>query len=75
MIHVTTTGKDIWDISNNKKIRSGGIEMSWKNISLELADDWIEALEKYAKDNGYRDAEDVARSAIIVFLKERNYLK
>lgn len=49
--------------------------MPWKTISIELSDAWIEALEKFAKDNELQGVEDAARTAIIVYLQSRGYLK
>jgi hypothetical protein len=48
--------------------------MAWKTITLELSDTWIEALEKYAKDNGLKDIEEASVHAIILFLQNRDYL-
>lgn len=46
----------------------------FKNVSFVLTDTWIEALEKYAKVNGFKNVEDVAQHAVMVFLKVRGYL-
>ena len=49
--------------------------MPWKTITIEISDEWVEALEKLAKDNELHGVEDAARTAIIVFLQRRGYLK
>jgi metal-responsive CopG/Arc/MetJ family transcriptional regulator len=49
--------------------------MPWKTISIELSDTWIEALEKFAKDNELDGVDDAVRTAIIVYLQRRGYLK
>jgi hypothetical protein len=55
--------------------RREGYFMPWKTISIELADTWVEALEAYAKDNELQGVEDATRTAIIVYLQSRGYLK
>ena len=67
--------RGIWIARLRNSTRKGGIMMPWKTISIELSDAWIEALEKFAKDNELQGVEDAARTAIIVFLQRRGYLK